>query len=122
MLARAASALLVAYLASAAAAQPAQEATPLEIERQQIGGRLEVIERKQEERDPPPARVLPPAPGLRPYEPFPLAAPLDAESRRLDLERRGLEQRRQGIDRDLRRMGGDSNPSSSGLLDRLRRD
>ncbi len=112
--------------ASGAAEAPPVEAAPLEIERQQIDGRLNTIERKQEDRG---SRLVPVAPvltddrtGSRSQTGVRAIDPLRSDDRRLDLERRGLEQRRQGIDRDLDRMGSDGSPSSGDLLDRLRRD
>ncbi len=102
------------------------EAAPLEIERQQIGGRLNTIDRKQEDRG---SRLVPVAPiltddrtGPRPLTGVRPLDPLGSNNLRLDLERRGLEQRQQRIDRDLDRMGSDGSPSSGDLLDRLRRD
>lgn len=105
---------------------PAVETAPLEIEREHIDGRLDTIERKQEDHG---SRLVPVAPiqtnnrnGPRPPTGVRALDPLRSNDLRLDLERRGLEQRRQGIDRDLDRAGGNLGASSGNLLDRLRND
>lgn len=89
---------------------------PLEIQRQQIDGRLGTIERKQEDL----GRAPVAGSRLDPYEPAPRPAETRGARNRLELERRTLEGRREGINRDIERPGGDANPSSSGLLNRLR--
>ncbi|MBL8660839.1 MAG: hypothetical protein JNM75_13920 [Rhodospirillales bacterium] len=119
-------AMMLPLPAPGATEAPAKQTAPLEIERERIDGRLDTIERKQEDRG---SRLVPVAP-IRtndrngPLPPTGVRAldPLRSDSRRLDLERRGLEQRRQGIDRDLDRAGGNVSPSSGNLLDRLRND
>lgn len=111
--------------AASAVEEPDIETAPLESERQRIEGRLDTIKRKLDDRG---SRLIPVAPVLpmnRAADPatgVPTSDPQRSNDRRLDLERRELEQRRQAIDRDLNRMRGDANPSSGGLLERLRGD
>lgn len=99
------------------AAEP--ERAPLEIQRQQNDSRLDAIERKGE-RQPPGAELGPRPPAPYDHAPPPAGPPPDQP--RQDLERRAREDRQRTIGRDLDRLGGQTNPSSSGLLDRLRRD
>lgn len=103
---------------AAVAEDDATGRAPLEIQRRQIDGRLGTIERKQEDMG------RPPRPGSRldPYEPAPKPSETRGARHRLELERRTLESRRESIDRGLERRGRGANPSSSGLLDRLRRE
>jgi hypothetical protein len=93
---------------------------PLEIQRQQIDGRLGTIERKQEDLGRAPVSRSRPDP----YEAAP--APRPAETRgarnRLELERRTLQGQRDSIDRRLERRGDNPAPSTGGLLQRLRRE
>ncbi len=95
------------------------EQAPLEIERQRNESRIETLDRKREQK-PPDATVRTPPPA--PYDPAPPPAGPSPDARRQDLERRALEGRQRTINRDLDRLGGRTNPSSSGLLDRLRRN
>jgi hypothetical protein len=109
-------------LASASPVVAEDDATgraPLEMQRQQIDGRLGTIERRQEDLGRPP-----PAAGSRldPYEPAARPGESRGARNRLDLERRTLEGRRNSIDRDLERRDRGTTPSTRGLLDRLRRD
>jgi hypothetical protein len=93
---------------------------PLEIQRQQIDGRLGTIERKQEDLGRAPTSRSRPGPGET------TAAPRPSETRgarnRLELERRTLEGQRDGIDRRIERRGDNPSPSTGGLLLRLRRE
>jgi hypothetical protein len=94
--------------------------SPLEIQRQQIDGRLGTIERKQEDLGRTPVSRSRPGP----HEAAP--APRPAESRgarnRLELERRTLEGQRKSIDGRIERRGDNPAPSTGGLLQRLRRE
>lgn len=101
-------------------------AAPLEIERQQTQGRLNTIDRRLTDTG---SRLIPVSPldlggrsGADVSGGVPPPDPLRSNNRRLDLERRGLEQRQQTINQALGRIGGDSNPSSGGLLKSLRGD
>lgn len=93
---------------------------PLEIQRQQIDGRLGTIERKQEDLGRAPVGRS----RLDPYETTPTPRPSETRGarNRLELERRTLEGRRDGIDRSLGRRGDNPTPSTGGLLERLRRE
>ncbi len=111
--------LLLGLRAQAATAEDdAAGRLPLEIQRQQIDGRLGTIERKQEDLGRAPAAGS----RLDPYEPATRPAETRGARHRLDLERRTLEGRRDGIDRTLERRERNANPSTRGLLERLRRD
>lgn len=98
------------------------QSAPLEIERQQIDGRLSTIERRLDDHR---GTLIPVAPTGRNALQTPGGATAPGSVRgndpRLDLERRGLEQRQRAVERDLGRMS-DGNPSSTGLLRRLRGD
>lgn len=126
---------MMARPATSAAAEPGSRepaqaphigAAPLEIERQQINGRLKTIERRLKDHASRLILVEPILPGdraaARTAGGLPPPDPLRSNDRRLTLERRGLDQRRDAIDRGLGRAGGDSNPSSGALLERLRGD
>lgn len=103
---------------AAVAEDDATGRAPLEIQRQQIDGRLGTIERKQEDL----GRARAARSRLDPYEPATRPFETRGARHRLDLERRTLEGRRESIDRSLERRGGNATPSTSGLLERLRRD
>lgn len=106
--------------------EPGIDAARLEIARQHIDGRLSTIERKLDGHR---SRLIPVAPIILHADRdapqasgnIPIPHPLRSNDLRLDLERRALEQRRHVIDHAQQRVGGD-NPSSGGLLERLRSD
>ncbi|MDZ3837345.1 MAG: hypothetical protein U0S49_08230 [Rhodospirillales bacterium] len=119
--AAAALALLVAMPVPAALGEDdATGPAPLEIQRQQIDGRLGTIERKQEDLGRAPVGRS----RLDPDEATP--APRPSETRgarnRLELERRTLQGQRDSIDRRIERRGDNPTPSTGGLLQRLRRE
>ncbi len=110
--------LSAALVPAAVAEDDATDRAPLEIQRQQIDGRLGTIERKQEDI----GRAPVAGSRLDPYEPAPKPSETRGARNRLDLERRTLQGRREGIDRGLERLDRGANPTTSGLLNRLRRE